>query len=398
MTKPTFTVDQIITQMDSGTAWSGPNVTFSVSSATGLTGSESVGFVPMSAVQKAMAAEAYGLWDDTIATRFTQVASGGQMSFNYSSSTNGSTHTGTLFTGTNGHYHMTSADTWLDSHWPSHNTDASVQHGEYGFMTYLHEIGHALGLDHPGLYDGSADYAQDAIYAQDTQRFTVMSYFDGDADGSKTSWRGKDGTWYYPSTPMVHDLAVIQKIYGADLQTRAGNTVYGFHNTADRSIFDFTKTPNVVATIWDAGGNDSIDLSGYSANQRLDLRAGAYSNVGGLINNLGIAFGATIESGIGGSGKDTVIGNAAANRLYGRGGADVLNGGAGADWLSGGAGNDTLSGGSGTDTVRYAYNQGQYTIAHAGNQVIVTATTGSEGTDTLTGIEKIQFHDHLVIL
>jgi serralysin len=55
--------------------------------------------------------------------------------------------------------------------------------GGYGFITYLHEIGHALGLSHPGTYNagqGTLSYGNSAEYFQDTRKYTVMSYWDAD--------------------------------------------------------------------------------------------------------------------------------------------------------------------------------------------------------------------------
>jgi Ca2+-binding RTX toxin-like protein len=59
----------------------------------------------------------------------------------------------------------------------------------------------------------------------------------------------------------------------------------------------------------------------------------------------------TVESVIGGAGRDRMTGNAEANYLYGEAGADRLDGGPGSDRLYGGAGNDTLSGGKGGDSM-----------------------------------------------
>ena len=408
MTKPVYSLNQIINRIDGGISWSGSNVTFSIPSSSPTPGSpESAGFVPMSSVMKSQAAEAYGMWDDVMAIHLTKVAAGGQMTFSYSSTTGGSTYTGTSYTINGNTSSLTSANTWLDSTWTSHNTDASVQHGEYGYLTYLHEIGHALGLNHPGNYDGSAVYASDAIYQQDTLRYSVMSYFDGNADGSATNWTGANGIDYFPETPMVDDVATVQRMYGADMSTRAGNTTYGFHSTAGRAAFDFSHTADAIVTIWDGSGTDTIDLSGYSNGQRLNLNAGSYSNVGELTNNLGIAFGAIIENGIGGAGNDQLIGNGVANTLsggngndalYGGGGNDALYGGAGADNLYGGAGKDAIDGGAGIDTVYYSLSQASYTVAHVSNHVTVTARTGADGIDTLSNVEKIHFLDHTILI
>ncbi len=415
--KPVYTLPQIEALIDSGTKWSAATVSYSIPDMAPDSSSESGGFVPISAAMKAQATTAFGLWDDAIGTKLTETASGGKISFGYSTATGGGSYTSTTFTSSNGGPAMlTSADVWLNSSWATHSTAAAVQAGKFGFQTYLHEIGHALGLDHPGPYNGNGEYLLDALYAQDTERYTVMSYFEGNDDGSATNWKGKDGAWHYPSTPMLHDIATAQKIYGADLTTRAGNTVYGFHSTADRAVYDFTKNTSPVLTIWDGGGKDTIDLTGFKDAALLDLREGRFSNAGGMTNNLAIAFGAKIENGIGGVGSDVLFGNSLGNSLSGGAGADKLTGGAGADkllggigadallggdgndQLTGGAGRDALTGGAGVDTAFFAGNQSGYKITHAGNQVIVTALTGSESVDTLIGIEKIHFADHTILL
>lgn len=398
MAKPVYSLTQIIDQIDSGASWSGNTITFATPDSAPDSSSEGLGFVAMTDHMKTMAAAAFQLWDDLIAPSITKVTSGADINFAYSSNTGDSTYTSSTYGGSSGgRIQMMGSDVWLASTWTSHNTDDAVQWTTYGFMTYLHEIGHALGLDHPGNYNGNATYATDAVYAQDTHRYTLMSYFDGDADGSATKWYSKDGVWHYPATPMLDDVATIQSIYGADTTTRTGNTVYGFHSNAGRDVFDFSKNTSPVVTIWDAKGKDTIDLSGFSGKETLDLHAGMYSSVGGLTNNLAIAFGAVIENGIGGSGNDTIEGNAYANKLTGGAGADHLYGRIGNDTLVGGAGNDILDGGKGTDTVVYVHDQSQYKITHSGDTTFVKDLTGG-GTDTLLNDERIAFHDHTVLL
>ena len=48
----------------------------------------------------------------------------------------------------------------------------------YAFQTYVHEIGHALGLGHAGNYNGEANYPYDASFANDSWAVSVMSYYD----------------------------------------------------------------------------------------------------------------------------------------------------------------------------------------------------------------------------
>ena len=83
--------------------------------------------------------------------------------------------------------------------------------------------------------------------------------------------------------------------------------------------------------MWDGGGDDTLDFSGFSQNQKINLNAESFSDVGALKGNVSIAKGVTLENAIGGAGNDTLVGNHVANRLTGGGGADRLQGGGGAD-------------------------------------------------------------------
>ena len=150
---------------------------------------------------------------------------------------------------------------------------------------------------------------------------------------------------------MLHDIAAIQAIYGADMTTRTGDTVYGFISNAGKTFgafvynpYDFVQNPDPIFAIWDAGGVDTIDASGFSTNQRINLAEGAFSSIGSLTDNIAIAFGARIENAIGGRGDDQLTGNAFDNRLDGRQGNDNLIAGGGIDTLIGGSGNDGLWG------------------------------------------------------
>ncbi len=102
-----------------------------------------------------------------------------------------------------------------------------------------------------------------------------------------------------------------------------------------------------------------------------------------------------------GAGNLNATGNALDNLLAGNSGANVLSGGAGADTLFGldgndvlvgGAGNDTLNGNAGVDTAVYSGLFRSYGTAL--NNAAGTVTGGAEGgTDTLTSIERVHFHD-----
>lgn len=204
---------------------------------------------------------------------------------------------------------------------------ASPALGSHFSATTVHEIGHAIGLHHPGDYNGGTpNYHRAAVYADDTKARTIMSYF------SERHQKGHDFQGLNPSTPMMDDIAAAQRLYGANHKTRNTDTTYGFHSNTEREAMSLTRgTDKPVFCVWDGGGVDTLDFSGFSQDQNINLNAESFSDVGGLKGNVSIAKGCTIEHAIGGAGRDRLTGNEAANRLKGGGGADTLRGGGGAD-------------------------------------------------------------------
>jgi serralysin len=235
---------------------------------------------------------------------------------------------------------------WINSS-IGYNTSPTV--GNYGGMVLVHELGHAIGLAHPSEYNAeegvTLTYSANASYYEDSRQYTVMSYF------SESNTGGAFGGGY-SAAPLLDDIAAAQLEYGANMATRTGDTVYGFNATADRPWFVAASSASrVIFAVWDAGGRDTFDFSGYSNNQLIDLRPGDFSNVGGLTGNVAVGQGVTIEDAKGGSGADRITGNAAANSLSGGAGADTMDGGAGANVLRGDDGNDSLAGGAAFDDI-----------------------------------------------
>jgi VCBS repeat-containing protein len=166
------------------------------------------------------------------------------------------------------------------------------------------------------------------------------------------------------------------------------------------------------------GTGDDLDnvLTGNSGANILDGGLGADTMVGGagndvyLVDNVGdvvteaagqgtdevctalaaYALGANVETlTYTGAGPFNGDGNALDNRLAGAGGDDSL---------SGFAGDDTLIGGTGTDTAVFSGNVRDYAATLSGATWTIQALSGSDGTDTLQGVEISQFADATIRL
>lgn len=78
--------------------------------------------------------------------------------------------------------------------------------------------------------------------------------------------------------------------------------------------------------------------------------------------------------------------------------AETLRGGAGNDLLMGAGADDNVNGGAGIDTAVFSLGRSAYRLGQRDGAVIVTALSGSEGTDTLVGVERLKFSDTQVAL
>ena len=312
----------------------------------------------MTAGQEALARRALDAWADIANINFVEGA--GDIVFRNNSS--GAFNSNT----TNGLGLVLSSDLNVTASWYGGNTDVD----SYTYQTFMHEIGHALGLGHAGPYNGSATYGVDNSYLNDSWAYTMMSYFDQNESGYFGDYRFVLG-------PQISDILAIQDLYGINTTTRNADTVYGYNST-ETDVHDFsqfTRAPSL--SIYDTGGIDTLDFSGYSADARIDLRDEAFSDVDNIRGVISIARGTIIENAIGGSGADTITGNDASNEL------------------TGGAGNDILDGGDGVDYALYSGAAfANYTITDNGDGTFtVTDNVGSDGSDTLSNIEFIRIAD-----
>lgn len=363
-----FSNDQIADQLLSGYWGEGNERRWDVSEGGTLT----VNITGLTEEGQFLAREALNLWSDVIGITFTEVSDDAQITFDDESdgAFASSSRSGEFIVSAN----INVSTAWLDNNGTTLNS--------YSFQTYIHEIGHALGLGHGGDYNGSGvSYSQDALYLNDSWATTVMSYF----SQTRNEYFAELGfSRRFVTTPMSADIVAIQSAYGGSTTTRTGDTVYGVGNTTGREVYGVgasatDSSGNLLAfTIFDNGGVDTLNYENFSSDQLINLNEETFSNVGGSIGNMSIARGTVIENVISGSGNDQLIGNGAVNRL------------------TGGAGNDTIDGGANVDTAVVSGNRSEYTITQTSTGVF--EITGPDGTDVLTNVEFLEFDDEVLRL
>ena len=351
-------IDSLLT----GVKWSERDVSYSFPTAdsTFITDYSKVmepqhNFAALTANMQGGVRQAFSLWESVANISFTEVAD---------STTYGVIRLGQSSVPSTAHAYdpgndESSGDVWFGYNF-SYTDPQWKTYSNYDFMSMVHEIGHSLGLKHPGNYskDDASPFADKSI---DALQYSIMSYISYPGAAANDN---EVGNTSYPQTPMLDDIATIQYIYGANFNFSADNTTYAF-SPSDTTIFQ---------TVWDGNGIDTYDASAYNEGVTFQLAPGWWSTLGaGQLADLGNNVKAPgsvanaylfqndarslIENAIGGSGNDILRGGPGDNFLSGGAGNDALWG-----WTGG---NDTLMGGAGSDTYWFAADRNKDTIVTA---------------------------------
>ena len=455
--KPIFNHDQVIGQIDGGAEQKGKTITFSFLDGPTTIGiynnpnngfSEPGGYSPMSEAEKAVARESMVLWDDLIKQDIVE-KNGNGADILLANTTTGPAQAWAYYPDNGPKY---AGDVWTAD--PTGNwTNAWLDYSGYGRTTLVHEIGHSLGLSHPGDYNFSDDnngdgipdpitYEGDAFYAQDTKQFSIMSYF----SAQKTGAQPVDVNLALvnnPQTPLLHDILTIQAKYGADPTTRAGDTVYFANSNAGNAVYDLGENPFPYLSVYDAGGNDTFDFSTANKGVFVDLRPGSFTSAtaGALslaeANAATEAFNAVTDEAQGDfalwtetsyNAWVTNIGNIGANRVFndtgvsgvtatshrnisiayntvienaiggsqkdylvGNDAVNKLSGNAGNDVLNGLGGDDILTGGAGADEFRFTETGGKDKIADFVSGTDKIGLTEIDANSTAAGNQAFTF-------
>jgi hypothetical protein len=150
------------------------------------------------------------------------------------------------------------------SHFQVESGNSSLTPGGYDYRTFIHELGHALGLDHPhpddldgngtidnapsfpGVVPASGDLNQDGrsndytfgVPSMNQGIFTVMSYNRGWLDRNNDGLTDSGAVALNPDygiegTPMALDIALLQHLYGANGQYHGGIDTYYLNDASN---------------------------------------------------------------------------------------------------------------------------------------------------------------------
>lgn len=156
----------------------------------------------------------------------------------------------------------------------ANNGENLAKVGGYGWQTLIHEIGHAMGLKHPGAYNAGGGTTPKPYLptAMDNRSMSIMSYNDP-TSSNILSLTKTDNSYRYnlavsnPATYQTYDIAALQYLYGANTSTK---------------VEEITVTNNYAEfkTIWaPQAGGVALNASSTTRSNIFDLRQGGYSSI-----------------------------------------------------------------------------------------------------------------------
>lgn len=396
--------DQNISSLLAGTAWNGTSITYSFPTSGSFYGTQASygdpapfhGFSQLDSVghsnQVAEVLRAFSLIASYTALTFTPITE---------TSTNHATIrlANSSSPATSYAYNPTTGVRGGDVFYGDTGQNPEMGNFDSGQAT-LHEIGHALGLEHgqldpgvdPDTYGGMRPNRLDI-------EFSLMNY--PNYIGEPIHAGGTAST--SPQTYMMYDIAALQYMYGANFSQVGTDRTYTWSETTGTEFINGVSQGmpydgHIFETIWTAGANSTYDLSNFLQAQVDDMNPGGWmrfsdaqrADLDAFSPNPGrIARGdiynalayngdtrSLIDNIITGSGDDTITGNIADNVI------------------KSGAGNDTIDGGAGVDSAIFSGLRADYTLTELGGTGVRVA--GPDGIDTLTNIEKLVFDDQTV--
>lgn len=177
-----------------------------------------------------------------------------------------------------------------------------------------------------------------------------------------------------PNTANKSVLIATQGFANLNLATPDYVVPDGFLFTSGSATVNFASVDAVTYTNLPINGIHSIDRNGtIQVNSPQDF-AGATGTVP----------------------SNTILGTNGPDQLVGTNADDTIEAGDGNDRLNGLLGNDLLNGGTGIDTAIYNENRSTYTVTYTNIATLIEyrfSITGSEGSDTLINMERLDFLD-----